>query len=54
MPDLLELKKDILTLHHKLLTLQARVEALEKERDLDVQIASLEKMIKERNEPNQI
>ncbi len=48
--ELLELKKDLLTLHHKVLCLQARIEALEKDRDLDVQIASLERMIKERGE----
>ncbi len=50
MIDNLELKRQILTLQGLFLTLQARVEALEKERDLDVQIASLEKMIKERGE----
>ena len=52
MLDLLEMKRQILTLQGMFLTLQARVEALEKERDLDSQIADLEKMLKERNEPH--
>ncbi len=50
MIDNYELKRQILTLQGMFLSLQARVEALEKEKTLDAQIADLEKMIKERND----
>lgn len=46
----LAMKKQILTLQGMFLTLQARVEAIEKELDVNSQIAALEKMIKERGE----